>query len=76
MSKLIMNQEKMVVAHSPNPNEITQNGYNKGYISKSITETIINGFFTVDRNWTVKYWSPAAEKLLGITAKQIVGKNI
>ena len=76
MSKLIMNQGKMVVAHSPTTNEITQNGYNKGYISKSITETIINGFFTVDRNWTVKYWSPAAEKLLGITSKRIVGKNI
>jgi PAS domain S-box-containing protein len=46
------------------------------YPAKSITETIINGFFTVDRNWIVKYWNKAAEKLLGVSAKDIVGKNL
>ena len=43
---------------------------------KPITEIITNGFFTVDRKWTVKYWNKAAEKLLGVQAKDIVGKNL
>jgi len=46
------------------------------YPGKSITETIVNGFFTLDRKWTVRYWNKAAEKLLGIPAKDIVGKNL
>ena len=49
---------------------------NKGYQGKPITEIITNGFFTVDRKWTVKYWNKAAEKLLGVQADDIVGKNL
>ena len=47
-----------------------------GYPAKSITETIINGFFEVNRKWTVTYWNKAAEDLLGVLARDIVGKNI
>src|SRR5688572_28459837 len=46
------------------------------YPTKSITETIVNGFFTVDRKWVVQYWNKAAEKLLRVKTKDIVGKNI
>jgi len=56
-------------------NGIQQKG-NKEYPGKSITEIITNGFFTVDRKWTVTYWNKAAEKLLAVQAKDIVGKNI
>jgi len=42
----------------------------------SITDSIPNGFFTVDNNWTVKYWNKAAEKLLGVHSKDIVGTNL
>ena len=69
-SKLIMNQGKMIVALPVTAND------NHGYAGKSITETIINGFFTVDRSWTVQYWNKAAEKLSGLKAKGMVGKNI
>lgn len=54
----------------------TKTGSAKGYLGRPITETIINGFFTVDEKWTVQYWNRAAEKLLGVTAKEIVGKNL
>jgi len=47
-----------------------------GYTGKPITETITNGFFTVNRNWTVIYWNKAAEELLGVSANNIMGKNI
>ena len=47
-----------------------------GYLGKPVTEIITNGFFTVDRRWTVKYWNKAAETLLGVQAKNIVGKNL
>jgi PAS domain S-box-containing protein len=46
------------------------------YQEKFIAETIKNGFFKVDGRWEVKYWNKAAEKLLGIRARDIVGKNI
>ena len=36
----------------------------------------MNGFFTMDRQWTVQYWNKAAEKLLGVKAQDIVGKNL
>lgn len=46
------------------------------YTGSPLTETLTNGFFTVDRNWTVQYWNKAAEKLLGVSATDIIGKNI
>ena len=42
------------------------------YPGKPITEIITNGFFTVDRKWTVTYWNKAAEKLLGVQSKDII----
>ena len=46
------------------------------YPGKPITETLTNGFFTVDKKWTVTYWNNAAEKLLGASSKDIMGKNL
>jgi PAS domain S-box-containing protein len=55
----------------------TTNGTGKtSYFGKPITEIITNGFFTVDRHWIVKYWNNAAEKLLGVPAAEIIGKNL
>ncbi|HMH24723.1 MAG TPA: PAS domain-containing protein [Puia sp.] len=47
-----------------------------GFQSKLTAEPITNGFFKVDRAWKVKYWNPAAEKLLGVRAKDMLGVNI
>jgi PAS domain S-box-containing protein len=46
------------------------------YPAKPIVESIINGFFKVDRKWTVIYWNKASEELLGVKAGDIVGKNL
>lgn len=51
-------------------------GSNYNYKGKPITEIITNGFFTVDRKWTVTYWNKAAEGLLNVQAKEIVGQNL
>jgi len=59
-----------------NTNGVKKAGSNNGYHGKSITEIVTNGFFTVDRKWTVKYWNKAAEELLGVQAKDIIGKNL
>jgi len=53
-----------------------QNKNGIGYSGMRIAEIIANGFFKVDRKWTVKYWNKAAEKILGVASKDIVGKNI
>ena len=59
-----------------NTNGVTRTGSNNGSPRKPITEIITNGFFTVDKKWTVKYWNKAAERLLGVQSKDIVGKNL
>ena len=51
---------------------ISKNKYN----GSPITDIITNGFFTVDHKWTVTYWNAAAEKLLSVRAKDIIGKNL
>ena len=48
----------------------------QSYPATPITETLTNGFFTVDNKWTVKYWNKAAEKILRVQAKDIVGENL
>lgn len=45
------------------------------YPQKSIAETIVNGFFTINNSWTVTCLNQAAEKLLQRT-QDIVGKNL
>ncbi|HEY4876522.1 MAG TPA: PAS domain-containing protein, partial [Puia sp.] len=45
------------------------------YPSRDITQTLTNGFFSVDKQWTVKYWNNAAAELLGVNSADIIGKN-
>ena len=62
-----------LVSHT---NGQTKTDINYGYRGKPITDIITNGFFSVDRKWTVTYWNKAAERLLGVKAKEIVGTNL
>ncbi|MEI9946742.1 MAG: PAS domain-containing protein [Chitinophagaceae bacterium] len=57
------------------PNSIIQKNINP-YRGKPVIETMTNGYFIVDRKWTVKYWNKAAEKLLRIAETDIIGKNL
>ena len=49
---------------------------NHNYPSQPITETLINGFFTLDENGTVLYWNRAAEQITGVAASEAVGSNL
>ncbi len=56
---------------------VKQTDRHNGTTQKLVIETLINGFFKVDHNWTVRYWNHAAEEILGIQAlTDIVGKNL
>jgi PAS domain-containing protein len=46
------------------------------YPHSAIAEIIGNGYFIVDQRWTVSSWSHIAEELLGISAADILGKNV
>ena len=48
----------------------------EGYPGMPLTETITNGFFTVDNKWNVKYWNKAAEQILGFKSVDMIGKNL
>lgn len=58
-----------------NENGVKTKVSKKPYPNETIIETLTNGFFTVDQKWIVKYWNKAAEKLLKVEAKNILGKN-
>jgi PAS domain S-box-containing protein len=70
------NSRKMAAEFLTTANDTTSSGKNKVYSGSPISETITNGFFTVDQKWTVKYWNKAAENILSIQAKDIVGMNL
>src|SRR5580693_1419769 len=59
-----------------NTKDSRRSGGKNTYMGKPITEAIANGFFTLDREWMVRYWNKGAEKLLGVLAKDIIGKNL
>ena len=59
-----------------NVKEVKKTESKNAYMGKPITETIANGFFTLNKEWMVTYWNKAAEKLLGVEAKDIIGKKI
>lgn len=42
---------------------------------KDILESITDGFFALDRNWVVRYYNKAAEKML-LPSDQIINKNL
>lgn len=46
------------------------------YPEQPVAETLTNGFFTIDKRWTVKSWNKAAEKLLGVSEKDMLGTNL
>jgi PAS domain S-box-containing protein len=66
----------MSVKQSPATNGFYYTGQQGTYPATPVSETLINGFFTVDHQWTVKYWNKAAEKILRVPAKDIVGENL
>ncbi|MGR3179280.1 MAG: ATP-binding protein, partial [Candidatus Anammoxibacter sp.] len=43
---------------------------------KAIVDTVINGIITIDANGAVASFNPAAEKLFGYKADEVLGKNI
>jgi PAS domain S-box-containing protein len=57
-------------------NGIKKQSRSNDYAGKPIAEIIVNGFFTVDKKWTVLYWNKAAEKILQVKATDIIGKNL
>jgi PAS domain S-box-containing protein len=66
--------EYMTAAPDPNTNGVTKKRNESP--GKFISETTVNGFFTVDRHWTVKSWNKAAEHLLEVKAVDIIGRNL
>ncbi len=40
-----------------------------------ILESINDGFFAVDKEWTFTYWNKTAEKTIGLKRENVIGKN-
>lgn len=49
----------------------------KAYIDREdILESITDGFFSANQDWILTYWNKAAEKLLGRSRDEVLGKNL
>ncbi len=42
----------------------------------TILESITDGFFALDRNWTISYYNKEAELILGMKRDDVIGKNL
>ena len=42
----------------------------------NVLESITDGFYILDKNWTVTYWNREAEKILLVNSSDIIGRNI
>jgi PAS domain S-box-containing protein len=42
----------------------------------NVLESITDGFYILDKNWTVTYWNKEAEKILLVNGADIIGRNI
>ncbi len=42
----------------------------------AILESIADGFISIDRNWTVKYWNRQAERIFNISRNDILGRYV
>lgn len=41
-----------------------------------ILESVGDGFFAVDKNWTINYWNKKAETILGLSKTEALGNNL
>lgn len=68
--------KKIISKNTPKAKNIIKRTINQEYAVIPVAETLTNGFFSVDKKWTVKYWNKAAEIILDMPAKDIIGKNL
>ncbi len=55
----------------------TQQALEDAYQEKHmILESIGDGFFAVDKEWKVHYWNQSAERILGLSRTEVLGKHI
>lgn len=43
---------------------------------ESIINSITDGFFAVDQEWTITVWNPSATAIMGRTAEEVLGRNL
>lgn len=46
------------------------------HVASRILESITDGFYAVDRDWTVTYWNKEAERILQRSRESIIGMNL
>ena len=77
---IVVNQEIIgvhVIAKDITAQRKTEKQLNEYHRKTSnILESITDGFFAVDRSWTITYWNKEAEHIIGISRQNIIGRNL
>jgi PAS domain S-box-containing protein len=69
-------QEKELKRLLEETNKINQQQVDSHALLENVIDSITDGFFVVDRNWTILFWNRAAAQVLLKTEKELVGKNL
>ncbi len=76
--KLILKDKTLIMPDtcSPTINTSNQAVNIKNYRAAPLADTLRTGYFTVDATWVVLNWNRAAEIMLKVAAKDIVGQDL
>ena len=74
----VANAETNIITEDYLPPYIREGIKPETYYSKDrdiILDSVVDGIFTVDRNWKITSFSRAAERITGVTSQQAIGQN-
>ena len=71
-----MEQEQKLKQLLEQSKKLHQQEEDSRILLENVLDSITDGFFIIDRNWTVLFWNKAAENMLLKSEEELIGKNL
>lgn len=55
--------------------QLQQQAEDSRQLLENVLDSVTDGFFIVDRDWKILFWNKAAEKMLGRSEQELIGKD-
>ncbi len=70
------NQENTLIQLLEETKKLHQHEEDSRILLDNVLDSITDGFFIVDKEWNILFWNKTAEKVLGKSEKELIGKNL